>query len=197
MQAAYEEFGCNDGNVFFLGIDKGNTNNDVMVFDSIYGIQYPGVSGQGGGGNEVHLTYNIQATPTVVVITPDKLIATHQIFPPNTSNIVDSVSNAGGILQACITDIPGIHKREEILAIGPNPVRNYAYLTLHLEGSRYLEVSVLNLTGQKVADFGPQFYESGTHLLKADLSGQSEGFYFVRIRENDQVFSTKKLILVN
>ena len=179
-----------------MGIDKGNTNYDVKVFDSIYGIHYPGVSGQGGGGNEVHFTYNIQATPTVVVITPDKLIATHQIFPPNTSNVVDSVLNAGGILQACITHIPAIINEKHILAIGPNPVMNYAYLTLHLEKSRYLEINILNLTGQSVVDYNPVFYESGTHLLKADLSGLPEGFYFVQIRENDQVISTRKLILV-
>jgi len=84
MQAAYEEFGCNDGNVFFMGIDKGNTNQDVIYFDSTYGIQYPGISGQDGGGNEVHLLYEIQATPTVVVIQPDKAIAVKQIWPPST-----------------------------------------------------------------------------------------------------------------
>ena len=38
LQAAYEEFGCNDGNVFFMGIDKGNTNEDVIYFDETYGI---------------------------------------------------------------------------------------------------------------------------------------------------------------
>ena len=131
-----------------------------------------------------------------MVITPDKLIATHQIFPPNTSNVVDSVLNAGGILQVCITDVPAIVNEKKILAIGPNPVRNYAYLTLYLERSRYLEINVLNLTGQRVVDYNPLLYESGTHLLKADLSGQPEGFYFIQIRENDQVIATRKLILV-
>ena len=178
-----------------MGIDKGNTNEDVLVFDSIYGIHYPGVSGQDGGGNAVHFTYNIQGTPSIVIITPDKVIATHQINPPNTNNVVDSVLQAGGILQSCVNNLDKRNKKEEILTIGPNPARNFISLTINLKRRRHLEVNILDLSGQKVVDFNQHPYQSGQHVVNFDVSRLPEGFYFVQIVENDQVITTKKLVL--
>ncbi|MCD4788644.1 MAG: redoxin domain-containing protein [Bacteroidales bacterium] len=195
MQLSYEEFGCNDGNVFVMGIDKGNTNQDVLQFDSIYGIQYPNVSGMNGGGNQVHKTYNLQSTPTVVVIAPDRVILVKQIYPPDFNNIVDSVLNAGGIPQECITSIPEF-KNEEILTINPNPVKDFAYLNFVLEFGREVAFQVYNITGQKIIEFEPVYYPPGKYFLKADLLKEPEGFYFVRVLENNIVISTKKLILL-
>jgi hypothetical protein len=194
LQAAYEEFGCNDGNVFFMGIDKGNTNQDVIYFDSIYGIQYPGISGQNGGGNEVHLLYEIQAIPSVVVIQSDKVIAVKQIWPPSTNNIVDSVSNAGGILQACLTNIQ-VALHEDILSIEPNPVKDYTYLHLNLQSDKEIEINVYNLTGKKIMEFKPAYYPAGKYYVKADFTHEPEGFYFVQVLENGRVVTTKKLVL--
>jgi len=178
-----------------MGIDKGNTNQDVIYFNSTYGIQYPGVSGQNGGGNEVHLLYEIQATPSVVVIQPDRVIAVKQIWPPNINNIVDSVSSAGGMLQACMTNIQ-LTYTEEILTIGPNPVKDYAYLHLNLKEEKEIEILVYNLTGQKIMEFKPVFYPAGKYYIKADFTHEPEGFYFVQIVENGSVITTNKLVLI-
>jgi len=177
-----------------MGIDKGNTNEDVIYFDSTYGIQYPGVSGQDGGGNEVHLLYEVQATPSVVVIQPDKVIAVKQIWPPNTNNLVDSISSAGGILQACITNIQ-VNYSEEILTIGPNPVKDYAYLHLILMEEKEIEIYVYNLTGGKIMEFKPTYYPAGKYYVKADFTHEPQGFYFVQVLEKGKVITTKKLVL--
>ena len=195
MQAAYEQFGCNDGNVFFIGIDKGNTNEDVIYFDSTYGVHYPGISGQDGGGNEVHLLYEIQATPSIVVIQPNRVISVKQIWPPNTTNIVDSVLNVGGILQSCLTNIK-VSPAEEILTIGPNPVKDYAYLHLNLKETKEIAIHVFNLTGEKIMEFQPIHYPAGKYFVKADFTNEPEGFYFVQVVEKSKVISTNKLILI-
>lgn len=179
-----------------MGIDKGNTTEDVLLFDELYGIEYPSVSGQDGGGNAVHWTYEIQATPTVIVITPDKLIATHQIFPPNTPNVVDSVVAAGGILQSCTTDIPWHERKDKLLTLGPNPSQGPTNLTLQVDMKRNLEIVILSITGQKIAHFKKLDYGPGSHVLKADLSAFQDGFYFVQVKENDQNIYTSKLILL-
>jgi len=194
LQAAYEEFGCNDGNVFFMGIDKGNTNADVIYFDSTYGIQYPGISGQDGGGNEVHLLYEVQATPSLVIIQPDKTIAVKQVFPPSFDNVVDSVSVAGGVQQACLTALNETIKEDEF-TIGPNPVRDLAYLHFNLEFDAEIEVQIYNITGQMVMEFEPKTYTSGKFYLKADFTQQQEGFYFVQLLQNKQIVATKKLVV--
>ena len=178
-----------------MGIDKGNTNEDVIYFDSTYGVHYPGVSGQDGGGNEVHLLYEVQATPSVVVIQPNKVIAVKQIWPPNTSNVVDSISSAGGMFQACMTDIK-VNFSEEILTIGPNPVKDYAYLHLNLIEEKEIEIHIFNLTGRKIMEFKPEHYPAGKYYVKADFSSEPEGFYFVQVLENGRVLNTKKLVLI-
>ncbi len=169
MQAAYEQFGCNDGNVFFIGIDKGNTNEDVIYFDSTYGVQYPGISGQDGGGNQVHLLYEVQATPCIVVIQPNRVIDVKQVWLPTTTNIVDSVTNVGGILQSCLTNIQ-ISKTEEILTIGPNPVKDIAYLHLNILEEKEISIQIFNLTGRKIMDYQPVYYPAGKYYVKADFN---------------------------
>lgn len=178
-----------------MGIDKGNTTNDVILFDSIYGIEYPGVSGQDGGGNAVHWDYNIQGTPTLVVITPDKLIAAHQVYPPSTANVIDSVLAAGGIQQACTTGLPAIPTQEEFLGVAPNPFRGPLTITLDLKRESILEVAVVNLTGQRIRTIGERRYTSGHHRLQADLSAYPDGIYFVQLKKEGQVIQSRKLVL--
>jgi hypothetical protein len=197
LQAAYEEFGCNDGNVFFMGIDKGNTNEDVIYFDETYGIAYQSVSGQDGGGNEVHLMYEVQATPSIVVIQPDRVIAVKQIWPPNFNNVTDSVSSAGGIQQSCTTTNIEIKQSEEMLTIGPNPVKDYAYLRFDLQEEKEFEIRIYNLTGGEIMGFKPTVYGAGKHIITADLTNEPGGFYFVQAIEKGKVITTKKLILTN
>lgn len=197
LQAAYEEFGCNDGNVFFMGIDKGNTNEDVIYFDETYGIEYPGVSGQDGGGNEVHLTYEIQATPSIVIIQPNRAIEVKQVWPPNYNNVTDSIASAGGIQQSCTTTDIDLIQVEEMLTIGPNPVKDIAYLRFNMQREREIEIHIFNLTGGKVMEFRPAIYGAGKHLIKADFTNEPGGFYFVQAVEKGKVIVTKKLILTN
>ena len=193
MQATYEEFGCNEGDVFVIGIDKGNTNENIIYFDSVYGITYPNISGNDGGGNPVHFTYDIQATPTVVIIAPDREILVHQIFPPEHESLVDSLLESGANSQPCFTSIDEVDN-EEILSIGPNPVNDNANLNISFSSGKTIEVKIFNLTGQQVFNTVETYYPPGKHLLKVDLATESEGFYFVQVIEDKRVLVTKKLI---
>jgi len=193
LQATYEEFGCNEGDVFVIGIDKGNTNENIIYFDSVYGITYPNISGNDGGGNPVHFTYDIQATPTVVIIAPDREILVHQIFPPEHESLVDSLLESGANSQPCFTSIDEVDN-EEILSIGPNPVNDNANLNISFSSGKTIEVKIFNLTGQQVFNTVETYYPPGKHLLKVDLATESEGFYFVQVIEDKRVLVTKKLI---
>jgi hypothetical protein len=196
LQAAYETFGCNEGNVFFLGIDKGNSTAAVKEFDSIYGIEYPSVSGQDGGGNAVHWDYNIQATPSVVVITPDKAVAVKQIYPPNTMNVTDSVAATGGTMQSCTTGIDDVAASPGRLKAGPNPSTGAVQLRLDVEERTRYAITVLNHSGQQVATRQAREYSPGTHQESLDLSGNPNGLYFIRLEEQGVVVATKKIILL-
>lgn len=196
MQAAYETFGCNDGNVFFIGIDKGNTNANIIYYDSVYGVHYPGISGQQGGGNEVHLLYEVQATPSIIVITPDHLIAVKQIWPPSENNVVDSVLAAGGIFQQCTTTLSEVID-EEIVSVSPNPVSDFTTINFNLKEGKQIEIEIFNVYGLEVWKSEPVYYPSGKAFIKADLAKESAGCYFVQVIADHQVLVTKKLVVLH
>ncbi len=177
-----------------MGIDKGSTNENVIYFDSVYGVHYPGVSGQEGGGNQVHLTYEIQATPSIVVITPDHVIAVKQIFPPTTAKVVDSVMNAGGLLQNCMTGITEM-KQEESFSLAPNPAGSRTDVQIKLTTRKELEIRIFDARGLMIRQLPPTIYAEGKHSIILKLEGLSEGLYFVRVMDEKQVVMTKKLVV--
>lgn len=105
ISASYEYFGCNSGNVIFLGMNWGSDNQAVRVFDSIWGAEYPSVSGLQGGGNNVVDAYQVLSYPTVILIAPDRTILNNHIWPPATDSINALVIAAGGIPQSCTVGV--------------------------------------------------------------------------------------------
>jgi hypothetical protein len=178
-----------------MGIDKGNTNANVIYFDSVYGVHFPEFSGQQGGGNAVHLLYEIQATPTVVVITPDHLIACNQIWPPNEVKVVDSVSAAGGVVQECFTSIIDICTVEAI-SVSPNPATDLINISFRIAEGLKLKIGIYDILGRTVWQTGPLYYPIGRYYITADLADKKEGYYFVEMITDGQVASVKKIILI-
>lgn len=109
VSASYDYFGCNGGNVVFLGMNWGSDNHAVYVFDSLWGAHYPSVSGLQGGGNAVVDLYQVQSYPTVILVAPDRSILNDHIWPPETDTINALVLAAGGVAQPCTVglDNPG------------------------------------------------------------------------------------------
>ena len=198
IQAAYEDFGCNDGDVFFLGIDKGSDNAAVLAFDSIYGIQFPNVSGSNGGGNQVHKEYNIQGVPTQVLIAPDKIILNQQIWPPTQGNIDTAILNAGCVMQPCYTQLNEFENKvnHDILSINPNPAKNIINLNIKVKKIRNLSVEIYSLIGERVLKVPDKTYENGRHIINLSTANIPEGIYFVNLSEKKKVLSTTKLIVV-
>lgn len=101
VSASYDYFGCNSGNVVYMGINWGSDNDAVHLFDSIWGANYPSVSGLQGGGNNVVDAYQVQSYPSVILIAPDRSILNNHIWPPLRDTINAEVLTAGGVPQAC------------------------------------------------------------------------------------------------
>ncbi len=146
----------------------------MIYFDSIYGVEYPEVSGVQGNGNQIHLMYEIISTPSIVVIRPDHVIAVKQIWPPSFTNVTDSVSEAGGIFQECLT-ATDIQRQKKHLVVAPNPVSDFAYFTFDLNEPETIEVTIRSITGKVVFHNKPTAFAAGKALIEANLSLQSQG----------------------
>ena len=80
IDTVYRNFGCNYGDVIFLGIDGYYDNEHVFEFAQKYQMTFPASSGSEGGGNTVFEDYNINYTPSKILINPNgKIIAD---YPP-------------------------------------------------------------------------------------------------------------------
>ena len=101
MNQAYTDYGCNTGEIFFLSIDNGDTDAQVLQYENQFGGLFPSVSGIDGGGSLVVSNYGIGAYPTVILIAPDRSILEQDIFP--VSNITTALPNAGLNIAVCDT----------------------------------------------------------------------------------------------
>ena len=84
LNDAYNQYGCNKEQVYFISIDDRNNDAAVVQFESDYGSLLPAVSGVDGGGAAVVSAYNVGAFPTVILIAPDKSILSQDIYPVST-----------------------------------------------------------------------------------------------------------------
>ena len=62
LNQAFTDYGCNTGEVYFISIDQGDTDAEVLQYEETYGGLLPSVSGVNGGGNSVTSTYGVTAS---------------------------------------------------------------------------------------------------------------------------------------
>lgn len=186
---AYDYFGCNSGNVIFLGINWGSDNDEVRLFDSLWDARYPGVSGIQGGGNAVVENYQVISYPTVCVITPDHLIFDNYIWPPAYDSIVNTVLLAGGIPQQCTvnTNTDFLGSEAEVKQVSPGKL----HITIpdNHKGQRILNIYTINgqLAFRKVIS-SSNIYDMAPLLKK--------GFYVVSLHKEQQQTGRCKLIIL-
>jgi len=81
LNQSFIDYGCNTGEVFYISMDAGDTDAEVLQYEYDYGGLLPSVSGVNGGGNAVNSAYGINTYPTVVLIAPDYTILEQDIYP--------------------------------------------------------------------------------------------------------------------
>ncbi len=165
VNLAYEKYGCNTAEVFFMAIDYNDTNAEVLAYDQQYNIEYPSISGLNGGGNAVVNQYNIIGFPTFYVIDSSRTIV-QQIDPP-TLQVFDFRFEQLGIAPAdCnLSAAKGVFAAEN-LDIFPNPVAGDALgIRLPAGGSGVYEI--FDITGRSMQK--GQIDLNGAHVRIGDL----------------------------
>ncbi|PKP54120.1 MAG: hypothetical protein CVT92_00905 [Bacteroidetes bacterium HGW-Bacteroidetes-1] len=178
FQIAYENFGFNQGNVFFLGVNYNGTNEDVRFFDSLFNISLPSASGLDGGGNKVFDSYLVAAYPTVIVIKPDHAIAEQFIWEPSAENIIEAVINAGGLL---VGQKENSFSNNDI-QIYPNPATSRITLSLELDQQELITIKLKEMSGRLIAiPFENVILEKGINNPEIETGFLPNGMYFVEL----------------
>lgn len=191
FQVAYENFGMNQGDVFFLGINYNGTNSQVAQFAETYGLNLPLSSGLEGGGNAAFEAFEVVSYPTVIVITPDYHLAENYIWEPTAENITNAVVNAGGTLVGLATK-PGY--KLNTVTVSPNPAKDVANISFALNNLQTLHLQISDLTGRVLIDETVKGIR-GENRLKIDTKSLSGGTYIVMITtESSDLFATKMVV---
>ncbi|NOU48367.1 MAG: T9SS type A sorting domain-containing protein [Bacteroidales bacterium] len=191
FEMAYQNFGSNQGNVFFLAINYNSDNEGVRIFDSIFHITLPSASGIEGGGNAVYESYQISAYPTVILITPDHQITEQFIWEPTAENITNAVVNAGGTLVGESENGFDFNR----VSLFPNPVNDVLNLRFVAKQTGAFSYRIIDLSGRVCLRGDNLSVSVGSNQRIVDVKRLPAGVYFLeQTINNDHVISNKIVV---
>ena len=188
VNEAFEKYGCNQGDVFFLSVDYGDTDAEVLQYEEYFGVLLPGVSGLDGGGNDVVSAYGVNTFPTIILIAPDRSIVDQSISPVSEITFHNAITVTAGIdanPDAC--NLVGVNDLEDtgydIHKVYPNPTNSVAFVAFSMEASASVSVEVYNMVGQLVYSIPANDYTEGTHTLEINTEDMANGNYSIQLKE--------------
>ncbi|HRY32368.1 MAG TPA: redoxin domain-containing protein [Bacteroidales bacterium] len=194
IQQAYVQYGSNQQNVFFLGINYGDDNIGVSAFDSLYGITFPTISGLDGHGNTIALQiFDVQSFPTLVLVAPNRLILSQQIYPPSFNNIDSTISAA--LATTTVSELPSNSTHGlRIAGLQPNPVTDHALIEIETLAGTIVSINVLSVTGSRVFEQEALRLSEGRHSIRIPAAHLERGIYFVQVITPDEPAALIKFI---
>lgn len=197
----HEKYGCNEGDLFCIAIDNGDTDAQVMTFESTYGGSFshaPAVSGVEGGGNAVNATIGIQAYPTYALIGPDNKFISTDIWP--ISSVADfeaSFPTGSGITpQACATVAVTPRQDIQALEVFPNPATNQVRVAADFAALGTASIQIFDMMGKEVMNQSWEVAALSRQETQVSLSGITTGMYMVKVQQNGTTIAAERLNIV-
>jgi thiol-disulfide isomerase/thioredoxin len=195
IQQAYVHFGSNQGNIRFWGINFADDNNGVAYFDSLYGIEFPTISGLDGHGNTIALDImQVQSFPTMVLVAPNRVILNHQIFPPDFHNLDSTITSSIGHYTSQ-NESAGDKAPFSIVSIFPNPSMSNLQMLIVASRPQRVTFEILSLNGDVVREIENCSIKEGQQSFSFDTSGIQPGIYFVRAMCDTGIVRHEKFIV--
>jgi thiol-disulfide isomerase/thioredoxin len=200
FKTAYQNFGCNSGDVFFLKIEGDGTDAQTANFMENVGSEgsSPVVSGLGGGGQAVDIAYGISAYPTFVMIAPDRSIVSQDIWPFSASIVANELSAVGIQPKSCESVNTSIEEAPETMALDvfPNPAQSELNIRFTLSTSERVRFEVYDVMGVLVSSVPSASFSTGTGISRVSLDGFASGTYFLRMFSASQTLGSTRFVVV-
>ena len=194
----HEKYGCNQGQLYCLSVDNGDTDAQVIAYSNSYGGSFshaPHASGNEGGGNAVNATFGIVAYPTYTLIGPDNKFINTDIWPISNVGSFEAAFPSGSNIMPMACSAVAVDDRLESasIAIYPNPASEYSRMDLSFENYGEVEIQLFDLLGKQVAQRKIGQVGAGAQSIELDLSSIQNGMYFVRVQQDGQLVASSKL----
>jgi hypothetical protein len=141
-------------------------------------------------------------------VTFDRVFTVDEAVDENKSWIIIFVQDGANkeVLQSQRVELTGMTGIDEfpqgyipsvvsLLQNYPNPFNASTNITFDLRENADVNLSVYNIAGQKVAEIANGKYETGSHTVNWDASGEASGVYFYKLDANGEV-KTNRMILM-
>ena len=200
VNESYEKYGCNMGDVYYISIDNGDSEQEVLDYETQYGGLIPSVSGNDGGGNQVNSDYQIPAYPTIILIAPDRSIVSQDIFPVTHENFDNAMAIAGieenpdACMASSLWDLEA--SSSTILGTFPNPASTEAVVDFSVEQATDVRFEIYNVMGQQVASVATQNFVEGQHQAVLPVANLANGNYTIHLITAEGTADVSKLMIV-
>ncbi len=203
VQYAFQHFGCNTSNVFFISIDNGDNNAACASFETTYqslsGAKFPSASGLEGGANAVVSAYGIPAFPTCILIAPNKAIVEQDIWPINDgASLTTLIQGHGGTLATCAVGVDELSSNPRTGFVNAFPVPSQGNYTLQFnaESNQEIGFEVYNLMGEKVISIPAVEYTVGLCSYTMNANELASGTYFVHLMSKGVNQDVRKMVIL-
>jgi len=193
--ASYENFGCNNGGVIFLGIDYGDSDAEVIAFGNSFGADYPAISGD-AGGTTICSNYGITAYPTFILIAPDHNIIVQDMWPFSTAICNSAISGEGVSSMACPVGIFD-YSQNIITGLYPNPASEQTMFTFMAEQNTLYTVTVYDLSGKPVlVQVMSEITNQGEYSYSVPVNDLAAGSYYIVLSSDNKACGRVPLMVV-
>ena len=166
---SYTLFGCNENDVFFLGVSPNGHDSQCQAWVETYDVKFPIIS-KDSGGNDIAQAIPVGFYPTVMIINPDHTFYIRDLYPlESTQTIVNALEGAGAEQHDCTTSV---EDNTAAFSIYPNPANDHVLLKGEIQGL----VTIYNALGQQVAELMNEGQE-----LRIPTTGYENGIYVVKV----------------
>ena len=158
---AYEAYGNNNQNVFFIGVDNFSSASSCITFSNNHNSEMPVVAGQ-EGGSTIFALFNQTGYPRGILINPSGEVVTIMTYS-SIANLTESLASFVSPINDC--DLI------EVISTTLNPESNLIELSINTSSSylySYPSFTLLNEQGDTLAMEQVDYYGlsgESTHLL--------------------------------
>ena len=194
----HEKYGCNEGDVVCISVDTGDSDAQVLGFESTYSESTgfnpaPAVSGTEGGGNAVVSAFGVGAFPTYCVVGPDMTLKIDDIYPINNVATFETALSGVGFtptVMSCATNSIEENALLNDIVVFPNPANASTTISVSLEATTDVTVEVFNLVGALVST---EVYSgvSGENNFTVNTSALENGQYILNVSLGDNLTRTQ------
>lgn len=182
LNEAFQNYGCNQGEVVFLSINFGDSVYDIQQYQQTYGALLPAIGGY-EGGNVITSLYGIVAFPTVILIAPDREILNQDIFPVTTENLEFALGDQAGLLHQPEWCMVSGNQEAGLEAGGlqlhPNPAQEEVFVSWLQDAADVVIVRLYDWSGQLVFQTDLGLAMPGQHQAALSISSLPSGMYWL------------------